>query len=458
NHKILKTIQGRIEYIKVNSASAKPVKTLRRLDQNLAKIVGAFMADGSLSVQIIIATNEKGGTKDIGALLKEQNILYSQGYSKTRKQYYCAVQAKRKTFGQFTKVLPRIKALPQVTTQTHYSIELTEEYKDNVEAFAHWMKEAFNVTPHLFEQRGHAWRIAFSNKIVARYLICFLDVWPGPKTQDAFEPQIIKNSSLNIRKAFARGVLMFDGCVTKDSKILLDLKSSSLISSIGDIWKKDDLTFGKRRYTRKNNYTGKPYTGTVLYTTANNNPRKLINYFENGTQKWKLLHWLSGSKKHVPQLRISPSSISFERILSLLKNIERCDIEFLQNYFMCSRQTIVTYLNVLHQQKKLLLSQYPKQLSNHVNEQTGVSLNPIQHKLLFSQAKSYFKYDLTGAKFIGAKKATYSAWKTRKNRIPLQSLKVLCSTLRLDVWKITKKPTSLDRKLVEFKELGTQDS
>jgi len=53
--RVLKNIKENIEYLKVNSASAKPIRAVSQLSENLAKILGAFMADGSLSIQIVIA-------------------------------------------------------------------------------------------------------------------------------------------------------------------------------------------------------------------------------------------------------------------------------------------------------------------------------------------------------------------------------------------------------------------
>src|SRR3989344_1265495 len=44
---ITEEINEATEYLKVNSASAKPVKAIRILNENLSKILGAFMADGS---------------------------------------------------------------------------------------------------------------------------------------------------------------------------------------------------------------------------------------------------------------------------------------------------------------------------------------------------------------------------------------------------------------------------
>ena len=239
--KFLKKFKKNIEYLKVNSASAKPVKVVYKLNENLAKILGAFMADGSLSIQIVIAASNLRDLEKIKFKIARLKIHYSAGTSPSRNQHYISIQANKNNYNVLNKIILSF----HLPTQTHYNIELTDEYKDNVEAFARWIKEEFNITPNGFKKKRNAWRVTFSNKILARYLMIFFETKPSYKAYSAFEPKIIKKSNLRIRKAFAKGVLMFDGCLTKEKKVLFSTVSQSLFTSIKQIWRKDNIKFGK---------------------------------------------------------------------------------------------------------------------------------------------------------------------------------------------------------------------
>ena len=204
----------KIDSLKINSASANPVKATYIVNENLAKILGAFMADGSLSAQHIIASSKSKNLKIIKEKLKKIGIHYSQGKAPSRRQYYISIQLNKNNLQNFNQLLRQSKFL----NQSHYNIELTDEYKDNVKAFIRWIQKEFKINPTSIRKRGNAWRVTFSNKILARYLMRFFDVTPGSKTFDAFEPVSIKKSSLKIRQAFSQGVLMFDGCGSIEKK------------------------------------------------------------------------------------------------------------------------------------------------------------------------------------------------------------------------------------------------
>ena len=75
NKKIFsKKIKENISFIKINSASAKPVKAVHSLTITLSKILGAFMADGSLSIQLIISSPDQNKLKKINLQSIELNL------------------------------------------------------------------------------------------------------------------------------------------------------------------------------------------------------------------------------------------------------------------------------------------------------------------------------------------------------------------------------------------------
>lgn len=444
--KFLKEVKKDIEYLKVNSASAKPVKAIYRLSENLAKILGAFMADGSLSIQVVIAAPYSKGLEEIRKRFTKLGIRYSAGKAPSRNQYYISVQANKNNFQLLNKLIYSFHPL----SQTHYSVELTDEYKDNVEAFIRWIKEEFDINPNRFKKMRNAWRVSFSNKILARYLMFFFEVKPSYKAYFAFEPRIIKKSNLKVRKAFAKGVLMFDGCVTGEKKIAFGTVSRNLFTSIKQIWKKDDITFGQSIGERKGSYKPGSYTVFTLSTTPGNQKEKLLKYFEPDTQKWKLLNWLCGDLGYTPVLKTN-SSLSLKKIIKILQKIKICDTDFLKNYFNShSYSHVRVYLKILRDQNKIKLSIHPNSISKYISKNTTVLLKNEFHKLLFQRIRMKFKKDKNFAEFLKIHKSTFSAWRVRKNRIPLYILEKICKILNLDFSKVFANIEKTDREIVEI--------
>jgi len=441
--RFLRAIKNRTEYLKVNSASSKPVRIVNKLNKNLAKILGAFMADGSLSIQVVIASSSLAGLDAIQNKLNRFRIKYSSGYASSRHQYYLSVQASRKNFKLLNELVASLKSL----SQKHYALELTDEYKDNVIAFIKWIKDEFGIKPNNFKNYRNAWRVSFSNKILARYLMVFFGAWPGLKSYYAFEPKIIQNSSLKIQRCFAKGVLMFDGCVGINKKITLTSKSKVLIRSMATTWTKDGIKFGTTESKRNNGY-GRRTKEYTIYTITGNKKWHLLKYFEPNTQKWKLLKWLSGDSNIAPIIK-AKNDFSLKALFKLLRKIKTCDTMFLKNYFGRSHSIMRTYLKILRDQKKIHLSNRPKQINDYVSGNSTILLKKKLHQLVFKKIRRRFKYDKKFAGFLGLHKATVSAWRKRKVRIPFNILKKMCKILDINPEKVLKGVARIDREIVE---------
>jgi hypothetical protein len=444
--KFLKEITKNIEYLKINSASASPLRPIDKLNKNLAKILGAFMADGSLSVQIVIAASDLQSLKEVQSTLTNLKIRYSTGSSPSRNQHYVSIQANKENYHLLNKILQTFHML----TQTHYNIELCDEYKDNVMVFTKWIKDEFGIEPNRFVKYRNAWRVTFSNKVLARYLMLFFEVKPSYKSYYVFEPRVIKSSNLNIRKAFAKGVLMFDGCITGKGKIAFSTVSLNLFTSIKQIWDKDNIKFGQSINERRSSYNPKnSYILFNLSTTSDNKKRKLLKYFEPRTQKWKLLNWLSGDLTYVPILKVN-RSLSLDKVSKVLKKVKACDANFLKNHFKCAHGTIRAYLKVLNNQKKIKLSNKPKQLSEYIDESGTVLLKNKAHQALFNKIKESFGKYKNCASFLGTHKTAFSAWKVRKNRMPIFVLKKLCEVFDFNFIKFSENNIEkIDREVAE---------
>lgn len=436
---ILKKIEEHIEYLKVNSASARPVSAVRRLNGNIAKIIGAFIADGSLSMQTIIAATTSKALDALRAHLMNSGIRYSNGYAASRKQFYVSIQGNKENFSQLCKVMIESRSL---LIQTHHTLELTDAYRDSVEAFARWIQEEFNVAPTHFGKKKNAWRVSFSNKILARYLMCFFDIRPGPKTYNASEPQAIRTASFPIRKAFARGVLMFDGCVTKQRKICFTTVSENLFESIQNIWKEDSIKFGISINRQRGEFN--------LFTTAENSDRKLLAYFEQGTQKEKLIRWLAGDQNVMP-IRREGTALSPEMLLKVLREVRCCDTQYLKRRFGTTHTTIRDHLKILRSRGKISLSNHPNGVPpTSVATLTTVFLKKRMHQYIFKKIRERFIDYKHFALFLGINKGTLSAWKVRRNRIPVGMLARICEVLTLDFPEVLKNVEETDRELAEL--------
>ena len=434
-----KEIHKNVELIKINSASARPVKAVKKLSHNLTKILGAFMADGSFNLQIIIAASKLKTLTSIKNTFNKLDIHYSFGAAPSRNQYYLSIQQNRNNAKKIEEQI--INNLHNFKIQTHHNIELTEEYKDSVEAFNRWIKEEFGIDPTNFKNKNGAWRTIFSNKILARYLMTFFSVWPGPKTFEAFEPEIIQRSSLPMRKDFAKGVLMFDGCVTQNSKISFSTHSETLFNSIKNIWENDGVKHG-------NNFN-KKRGENVLFTTSENKNSAYLDYFESNTQKWKLLHWLEGKTNYPPIIK-EEGSLSAKKILRVLQKIKQCDTFYLQNQFNCSFPTVRTYLKILKNQALISLSNHPKRISEYVDRKATILLKERVHVFIFDKIKKQFGNFNNFANFIGIHKDTVSRWRLRKTKIPLHRLGDISSILNIEHATIFENVLETDREIAEI--------
>jgi len=440
--RILNEIRRNMEYLKVNSASSKPIKAPKRLSVDLCKIIGAFMADGSLSNQVIVSSKSNEQLNFIQAKLRKRKIKYSIGYSKSRKEFYISMMTNYQNFQKIEELICYFKE-KKFNIQTHYNIELTDEHKDSVEAFISWIKNMFNISPNNFYKKDNAWRCIFSNKILARYLISYFNIRPGSKVDIAFEPGIIKNSNIKFRHAFALGVLTFDGSSTIAGNISFEAKSKNLFNSISNILTKSNVKFGTR--VTKETY------GITTY--KNNDSLKLNELFEKNTVKWlrfkESYTEVEESDFESRYKKFAQNKITFSALIRILNQVKTCDVNFLTKCFSCNHSSIVHYLNVLKNNGKIRIS---SNLTNFnfefVSPTTTIYLKTEFHNKIFNLIKERFiEYQKFGM-YVDIDHSTISAWKVRKNRIPLPIVKKTCDILGIDSSEINRNIEETDRKII----------
>ncbi len=430
-----KILENSIEYLKVNSASSNPLKAPKMLSKNLDKILGAFCADGSLSMQFVISSKNKKILERFKLEFIKNPIIKK---SDVRNEYYMTLQMNR---NNYENIINFSKENKKFQTQTHYNMDLTDEHKSNVETFNKWIYEEFGINPTTFYNKENAWRTIFSNKILARYLIKFFDILPGYKTDIIDEPKIIKNSTLKIRKEFAKGVLMFDGCVTKNKKIMFSSLSPHLAESIRDILVKDNLKVG--------NFTSNRGEHTI-YTFMNNKSNKILEYFEKGTKKWELLMWLNNQNFKSEQITYEKDLYKTNNILELLKKVKICDAEFLMRELNYSHTSIRQHLLILKNKNIIKLSNKPKKINEYISKKTTVFLKKQFHDYLFGRILQQFYSYEKFAIFLEMNKGTISAWKVRKNRIPLYVIKNMCKILNIHFEEVLENIDETDREIAEI--------
>ncbi len=431
NHQI-QQINSNIDFIKVNSASAKPVKACKVLSSQLSSILGAFMADGSMHATVIFSSKKATDLNVLEKRLHRMKINYVKKFSKSRKEHYVDISINRNNCSSIRNFM--ISFSKQFNIQTHTTIELMDFYKENVEVFNSWIFNQFKIHPTNFSQRGNAWRSFFCNKIFSRYLVKFFGVIPGPKSHTAFEPKIIKSSTFRLRRDFAKGVMMFDGCLSLEGIMSIELSSKSLISSLKNIFAEDGIVICAIR------------TNHVIRTKRSNNINKLTSYFEKGTPKHERIRMIKGERGIEKKLD-SNSPNSLIKILKTIKKVKTCDIRFLTKKFGgIVPSTIMPYLRILQKHSLIRLQSRATLLcTEHVDEKIYIKINKPIRDALFAKLKIKFKEHQKVARYLGVSKKTFSLWKLGKNRIPLLMLMKMTSAAEMTKEEVLSDIESTDR-------------
>lgn len=179
---------------------------------------------------------------------------------------------------------------------------------------------------------------------------------------------------------------------------------------------------------------------------------KLLNYFEKNTQKYKLLRWIDGYLQYKPMIKDN-HALSVKKILLLLNKIESCDVSFMERYFKRRHITIRTYLNILKKQRKIRISNKPVTWSNSISDTTTINLKKTVHDELFAKIKEKLGHYKNAASVLGVHKATLSAWKLQKSRIPVEILRQMCLMCEIDFEDITPSIIQTDRDIIELTQL-----
>jgi hypothetical protein len=282
NEKLKKRLCEKIEFLSLNVKNSDRIKVVKDLSENLTKIIGAFAADGNL----------------------------------LRKPY--------KNFG------------------FSYRLLLEDEYKSSVNALNKWFKDVFGISLCIRRNnKNNTWMICTWNKVIFRYFTEFFNFKSGSKVYSIDEPEMIKNSPLEIRKAFACGVLTFDGSVGVDSNVELFIRSKNLAESIFRILR---LSKADPILNAKGNF----YSVKCLASSD------LLDFFEKQTNKWIRVRSLSSGFERGPKDFNEAKDVFKELfnknnkiliILHTIRNLKSFSIIELTKTLNYKRRTLTTYIN-----------------------------------------------------------------------------------------------------------------
>lgn len=255
--------------------------------------------------------------------------------------------------------------------KNNYRIKICDGREDLIKICADWINKTFSVSPIVrFEERDNTWICWFNNKIIGRYFENIFEIKAGKKFDIAKEPEIIKNSSFEIRKAFAKGVIMFDGGVKASGMVSLTSMSKQLIKDIEEILKLDGIEVNKRYNTKKKSWLIESKSGRNKEYL-----KKLLDYFEVGTWKYKRLQFFIEEKRYnIEELEyLFPyhhrSKIILKDVYEGIKKIKKGKIQDIMlglSKFKISPITVYKYLYLLEKSSLIY-----KETEEHIGPKNG---------------------------------------------------------------------------------------
>jgi intein/homing endonuclease len=254
-----RAILENVDELKVNTSKAKPLKAVKNLSLDLCRIAGAFAADGNLHARFGFQGRSENEMK-----------LFDNSY-RMGKFYRFRTNDLRKALELSKKNHKNIRIWQD------YSLDLTDGYRFATEKYKEWLETTFNIRLPVLREFRNAYRLNFSNKIIARYLTTFLGFPSGKKSNIVKEPEIIRNAGIDFRNAFLQGLFTFDGCVNKKGVVCYISKSKNLINSIDEIICKNNIKLRIYEDIKRERWH-------ISFTKGES--KKCLNFFVPGTKKW----------------------------------------------------------------------------------------------------------------------------------------------------------------------------
>lgn len=242
-----------------------------------------------------------------------------------------------------------------------------DERKDAIEALQRWIKEEFDLDVTIKRiEKDNAWQCNTKNKVFCRFLKNIMHMPTGKKAHTIREPTIIKQQSLVIRNSFARGVLIFDGCVKTNGIVSLSSMSENLIKDIQLILKLNRIEVCINHNKKKQSW--------ILETQNSRDTQeitKLLSFFEKSTYKYRRLYFFIDDRKYnIKELtELFPENhlgkVSLKKVHDKAKSMKKFKAKQLAKECNIAETTTYKYLYILH--KSEILTKETHQIKTHKN-------------------------------------------------------------------------------------------
>ncbi len=264
----------------------------------------------------------------------------------------------------------------------HYELIVRDEFKSNLDALSRWFQSTFNVKILPKGQENHYF-IYLSNKIIFKFYNNIFGIPSGKKSDIVSVPKIIACNDLKIKKAFLQGIFMFDGGVDYGTGyVSLISKSRRLVEGIDKILYEIGLTpdyirlspdtFGRYRILFRKK--GKLVKCLELFEKNTHKWNRLNEHLYGLESMPKDLNMaIKFFDLNYPRKR--KNSISFQDVLIIINNLGKIDVKILSKELKRNK-TVVYYLlrklenwDILHSERiylKKIWKINPKLLSTEV--------------------------------------------------------------------------------------------
>lgn len=285
------SLLGAIDSLRVNQHGSIQVEALKVLNEDLAKIIGAFCADGNLYPPDMIRWEEEHRS-NLEALTRWLNSC----------------------FGVKVKIArPKRK------------------------------------------QRRNSWKFKFRSKVIARYFAEFFNIYPGAKTYTTRMPERIRCAPKSIQKAFAIGAITFEGSANKDSTISFGVSSKSFRDDVASVVLEENPSIvqvatnanveGCWQFYSNRRLNGFQKRLLLSYFEPNtlkyNKLRELIFGYE------KVVSTLEEAKQCLDKRYSKFRSTSIGTILDCISQYERFSVYDIIAHINTRRKKVVDHLNIL---------------------------------------------------------------------------------------------------------------
>ena len=321
-----------------------------------------------------------------------------------------------------------------------YNYQLIDGDRLAVMQFSKWLEEVFGYKINPVKTKGkNSYHVYFKSRIIGRYLNKFLDFPIGRKCEIVKEPIIIRKSPVKFRKAFALGVMTFDGGVDCRGMAALSGKSKGLVGNVHQILIKDQINVSPLKYFQyKEQY----------YFQSNYRDPKLLQYFDNQSSKWyrlyELVYGFQGKIKTLKEAKmvfnktyskVAISKVSFSDIIDIIINMDiftnkEIILKLKEKNIEITSSAIGVYLHLLRNAKIIHpFDDYKAQ--KHKVDNKNVRLNNNFRGYFFKEVMRKFEKQQELGDFLKRIQSVISNYIYGRRSIPLYDLKKMAKVIKI---------------------------